>query len=292
MRHSSSRSVPGVAADGVPVPRFRARYPATPSSVGVIRGEVEAVARECGLEGEELGDVCLAVSEAATNAVVHGSVGCEDAHIGLSVELTDSEMFVTVRDEGNGFRPRKDSPGIGAGLFIVAAVTGHLDVRTSAEGAEVRMTFPFPLTTANQQHDNAVQRLDAALVEQDRMGERFDAAVGTSTELGAYARLQAAGEQVTAREAWVAWVDDESYRGLNAGPFELRAESKTATRRRATPHTTAAARPRRETHDRARRTINARRAVPRPGVGGRAWLNGREVGGVDPRYTHLEPSHD
>jgi hypothetical protein len=79
---------------------------------------------------------------------------------------------------------------------------------------------------ASQERDSAIQRLDAALVEQDRLGERFDAAVGTSTELGAYARLRAAGEQVTAREAWVNWVEDESYRGLNAGPFELLAESR------------------------------------------------------------------
>ena len=26
--------------------------------------------------------------------------------------------------------------------------------------------------------------------------------------------------------------------------------------------------------------------------GGRAWLNSREVGAADPRYTHLEASHD
>lgn len=38
--------------------------------------------------------------------------------------------------------------------------------------------------------------------------------------------------------------------------------------------------------------INARRALARPRVGGRAWLNGREVGGVDPGYMHLEASHD
>ena len=63
----------------------------------------------------------------------------------------------------------------------------------------------------------------------NRLGERFDAAVGTSTEFGAYVRLRAAGDQVTAREAWVNWVDDEGYRGLNAGPFELLAESR-ATR--------------------------------------------------------------
>jgi hypothetical protein len=79
---------------------------------------------------------------------------------------------------------------------------------------------------ASPERDSAVQRLEAALVEQDRLGERFDAAVGTSTEFGAYIRLRAAGEQVTARQAWVNWVDDESYRGLNAGPFELLAESR------------------------------------------------------------------
>jgi hypothetical protein len=37
--------------------------------------------------------------------------------------------------------------------------------------------------------------------------------------------------------------------------------------------------------------IKARDDLATRGVG-RAWLNGREVGGTDPRYTHLEASHD
>lgn len=78
----------------------------------------------------------------------------------------------------------------------------------------------------SDEHDRALQRLEAALVEQDRLGERFAGAVGTSTEFGAYVRLQAAGDQVRARQAWVHWVDDEGYRGLNAGPFELLTESR------------------------------------------------------------------
>jgi hypothetical protein len=81
-------------------------------------------------------------------------------------------------------------------------------------------------TTASEQHDRAVQGLDAALVEQARLGERFDAAVGTSIEFQAYVRLRAAGDQVAARDAWLHWVDDQGYRGLNAGPFELLAESR------------------------------------------------------------------
>jgi hypothetical protein len=39
-------------------------------------------------------------------------------------------------------------------------------------------------------------------------------------------------------------------------------------------------------------TIKASRELATHRVGGRAWLNGREVGGTDPRYTHLEASHD
>lgn len=27
-------------------------------------------------------------------------------------------------------------------------------------------------------------------------------------------------------------------------------------------------------------------------TGGRAWINGREVGGTDPRYAHLDRSYD
>ena len=76
---------------------------------------------------------------------------------------------------------------------------------------------------AREAHDNALRHLDAELsldaelVEQDRLSERYDAAVGTSSELAAYVRLQHAGEQVAAREAWVNSIDDESYRGPNAG---------------------------------------------------------------------------
>jgi hypothetical protein len=79
---------------------------------------------------------------------------------------------------------------------------------------------------ARQQRESAGERLDGALVEQDRLSERYDAAVGTSAELGAYVRLRAAGDEVKAREAWLNWVDDEGHRGLNAGPFELLSESR------------------------------------------------------------------
>ena len=78
---------------------------------------------------------------------------------------------------------------------------------------------------ASAVHEDAVRRLEASLREQDRFSDRYADAIGTSSEIGAYERLRAAGSRVAAHETWLHWVDDETYRGLNAGPFELLAET-------------------------------------------------------------------
>ena len=82
--------------------------------------------------------------------------------------------------------------------------------------------------TRSEEHDSAVQRLEGVLAEQDRLSQSYDAAIGTSAEPGAYVRLRAGADQVATREAWLHWVDKESYRGLNAGPLELHAEKVVA----------------------------------------------------------------
>ena len=51
----------------------------------------------------------------------------------------------------------------------------------------------------DNEHASAARRLDAALVEQARAQDLFHAAIGTSTELAAYIRLRAAGNQGDAR---------------------------------------------------------------------------------------------
>ena len=40
------------------------------------------------------------------------------------------------------------------------------------------------------------------------------------------------------------------------------------------------------------REIQARRRLTSPRGGGRAWINGREVGGPDSRYAHLASIYD
>jgi anti-sigma regulatory factor (Ser/Thr protein kinase) len=168
--------------------RFRSRYPAVARSVRAIRSDVLDTALDCGADGECLEEIRVAVSEAAREAVSRNRA---DAHVRVQIELGDGELVVTVGGDG-------------------------------LDHADTRMRFPCALAV-DEEHDRAVEQLEEALVEQDRLSDRLDAAVGTSTELTAYAQLQAAGSQVAARQAWLHWVDDEAYRGLNAGDFELRA---------------------------------------------------------------------
>jgi hypothetical protein len=84
------------------------------------------------------------------------------------------------------------------------------------------------MATLTQEHDRAAQRLDAALAEQDRLSDRYENAVGTPAELDANVALHSVDQEVAARDAWLKWVDDEHYHGLNAGPFDLRRELEDA----------------------------------------------------------------
>jgi hypothetical protein len=84
------------------------------------------------------------------------------------------------------------------------------------------------VATAGEEHDRAERRLSAALAEQNRSSDRYEAAVGGSARLLAAVALHAADQEVAARDAWLRWVDDDGCRGLKAGPFELLAEDSAA----------------------------------------------------------------
>ena len=68
-------------------------------------------------------------------------------------------------------------------------------------------------TMASEARTNAIRRLDDALIEEDRLGDLYNAAIGTSSEFGAHARLQHGSAEVAAREAWLKSVDDDGRGG-------------------------------------------------------------------------------
>jgi hypothetical protein len=55
--------------------------------------------------------------------------------------------------------------------------------------------------------ESGLQRLADALQERKLAGEHYEASLGTTSELSAYAGVRGADDQVSAREAWLEQVE-------------------------------------------------------------------------------------
>jgi anti-sigma regulatory factor (Ser/Thr protein kinase)/PAS domain-containing protein len=122
---------------------FELRVPAVPASVGELRHALSAQLEALPVPQPLIEDIGLAVSEAATNAVLHAYLGHgEPGPLLLSARLMDDRVHVVVRDHGRGMTPRPDSPGLGLGLPLMTRLADAVQISTHPEGGtEVRMTF-------------------------------------------------------------------------------------------------------------------------------------------------------
>jgi anti-sigma regulatory factor (Ser/Thr protein kinase) len=123
-------------------PRFEHRFPAVPVSVSAARHAVARVAAAAGFDDDGLGKVKLAVSEAATNAVLHAYRDRpEPGELLVRAEVAEGELRVVIVDRGTGIRPRDDSPGLGLGLGMISALTTRVDFHNARPGTEVHMAW-------------------------------------------------------------------------------------------------------------------------------------------------------
>ena len=81
-----------------------------------LRHAAAQFAEGAGFSGARLDDVRACVSEAVTNVVVHAFAGARaTGTVTVTAELDADELLLRVSDDGAGFRPRTDSPGLGLG---------------------------------------------------------------------------------------------------------------------------------------------------------------------------------
>jgi anti-sigma regulatory factor (Ser/Thr protein kinase) len=122
---------------------LEASYPAVAASVPEARRSVSRWLCAAQADPLMIGDVELVVSEACTNAVVHGYRDTIHGVFRVHAQRNDGSVCVTVSDDGSGMTPRADSPGLGLGLPLMAALTDRLEVAPASDGSGtvVRMHF-------------------------------------------------------------------------------------------------------------------------------------------------------
>lgn len=117
--------------------------PVGPAIVGQARHAVAGFAATGGVSGVHLDDVRVCVSEAVANAVMHAfRDSVTDGTITISAEFSSHALTVIVADDGIGFLPRSDSPGLGIGLPIISALSESMTIATrTGGGTEVTIAF-------------------------------------------------------------------------------------------------------------------------------------------------------
>ena len=82
--------------------KLHLRFLSQSQNVSLARLITAALAAERELTIAELDEIKVAVSEAVSNAIIHGYQGREDCYIELSLALTPTQLVVGIHDDGVG----------------------------------------------------------------------------------------------------------------------------------------------------------------------------------------------
>jgi anti-sigma regulatory factor (Ser/Thr protein kinase) len=135
---------------------------AVPKSVGILRTGIVAFAAEHGADAGQQGDVALAVSEAMSNAVIHGFIDSSPGELHVIAEHHPGRLVVRVIDDGCGLVPRADSPGLGLGAPLMARLASELVIGPGLDGTgtETRLTFDLSATPAGPGPEQVERQLN------------------------------------------------------------------------------------------------------------------------------------
>lgn len=148
-------------------PDMELALPARAENIAIVRHALGGLGDVYGISEEKLSDIRLAVTEACSNVVVHAysehNTGAPAGRPGwgtmeVSATMVGDDLSIVVRDWGAGIKPRPDSPGLGLGLSLMAALADTVQLgHDTTEHTEVRMTFALSEqdVDAGQEHEVA-----------------------------------------------------------------------------------------------------------------------------------------
>jgi len=132
-----------------PVNKMRVEFTSLPANVGLARVAAAAFASQLDFTLNELEEIKVAVSEAVTNAIVHGYENRADRTVALTVEIRKDTLKIVVEDTGKGIEDiekalqpaySSDPERMGLGFSFMQSFSENLQVE-SGPGAGTRVTM-------------------------------------------------------------------------------------------------------------------------------------------------------
>lgn len=129
--------------------QFKMQFKSIPANIAFARVAVAAFASQKDFTLNDLEEIKVAVSEAITNAIVHGYNNDTNQFINLEVSLTESGIEIEIADKGRGianieqamqpaYSTEKDRMGLG--FVFMQSFMDNLSVQsTITQGTNVKM---------------------------------------------------------------------------------------------------------------------------------------------------------
>lgn len=126
--------------------KYTRKFPSDPDKLVEVEAFVADIADEYNVDEEIKSNLTLSVSEASSNAMVHGNKLDPKKFVDIIVTVYEDKINVIIKDEGNGFDPNsvpdptspenllKDS---GRGIFIMKSFLKELKYNFTDTGTEV-----------------------------------------------------------------------------------------------------------------------------------------------------------
>ncbi|MEX2463701.1 MAG: ATP-binding protein [Balneolaceae bacterium] len=130
---------------------FRLKLLSTYEESEKVPDFVTKIQEECNLDESITGTLMLVLSEAVTNAIVHGNKLESSKIANVKVQVGESQIICTVQDEGDGFTPSKqDNPLAeenllkdgGRGVFLINELSDEVEYLN--DGTKIRFKLSRP----------------------------------------------------------------------------------------------------------------------------------------------------
>ena len=125
---------------------YTKKFTSDPDNLVEVEEFITEVANEFNLDEEIKNNLSLSLSEAASNAMVHGNKLDPNKYVDIKITVSDEKIEVVIKDEGNGFDPSsvpdptapenllKDS---GRGIHIMKTFLENMRYNFTDSGTEV-----------------------------------------------------------------------------------------------------------------------------------------------------------
>lgn len=121
-----------------------------PQLLPEIEDWIISILKKAKLSDDQLNIISMAVSEAASNSIIHGNQAKPDKKIEITISIMKNQLKVFIKDEGKGFKiekvpdptePENMMKDNGRGIHIMKAVLDNLEYKFGEDGTETILTI-------------------------------------------------------------------------------------------------------------------------------------------------------